>query len=200
MLRDQLKGNSKELDTIMRNAQRLQRLSENILSASKIDSNTIRYVMEDFDLNHLVAQVLRDLEYAVKAREIRMIFIPDSEELVVNGDKDKIGQVIGNLLENALKFADSRIVVSTYLSGEDAVLSVSDDGPGIDPQIYPVLFSKFATKSVKGTGLGLYICKKIAEAHGGTMKTSEFVAPGVGGAVFTFTFPRLRSNDSSQKE
>jgi signal transduction histidine kinase len=190
ILKEKLQGDSREIDTILRNALRLQRLAENILSATKIDSNTARYTMDEFDLNALLAQAVRDTVYTMKGNDVRIVFVPDSENLFVVGDKDRIGQVVSNLLDNALHFTKvGRILVTSRSTEEFAEVSVVDEGPGIDPQLYPLLFSKFAAKSSKGTGLGLFICKKVIEAHGGTITATNTSVPGSHGAVFTFVLP-----------
>ena len=190
ILKDKQPGDSKEIDTILRNALRLQRLAENILSATKIDSNTASYSMEQFDLNALLAQAVKDTAYTMKEKAVRIVFVPESESLLVVGDKDRIGQVVTNLLDNAVHFTkEGRILVTSRSTEEFAEVSVSDEGPGIDPQLYPLLFSKFAAKSSKGTGLGLFICKKVVEAHGGTILATNTSVPGSHGAVFTFALP-----------
>ena len=191
LLYERLGSNTKELDTIVRNSLRLLRLSENILSASKIDSGTLRYQMEDFDLNLSLSRVVQDLEYTIRNRNLRVVFVPENESLTVNGDQGKIEQVIGNLLDNALKFASGgRVLVTSRLIGRLAEVSISDEGPGIDPIVYPVLFTKFASKSARGTGLGLYICKSIIEAHGGTIWATNIATPGLHGSTFTFVIPQ----------
>jgi signal transduction histidine kinase len=175
----------------MRNALRLQRLAENILSTTKIESNTAQYNMEEFDLNALLAQTVKDTGYTMKGHDVRIVLVPESETLTVVGGKDRFGQVVANLLDNAVKFTrEGRILVTSRSTGEHAEVTVSDEGPRIDPQLYHVLFSKFAAKSSKGTGLGLFICKRVIEAHGGTIMATNSSIPGKHGAVFTFTLPR----------
>jgi two-component system, OmpR family, sensor histidine kinase VicK len=99
--------------------------------------------------------------------------------------------VVDNLLSNAIKFTKEGTIVTTVKEEEDQqrklVVNVKDSGDGIDPDILPKLFSKFATKSYHGTGLGLYICKGIIEAHGGKIWRENNV--GGKGATFTFSLP-----------
>ena len=189
LLRDKIKTGSRELDTIFRNAVRLQQLSENILSATKIDSNSFTIQKEEFDLNTLIGQVIEDEQHAIEKRNLRIVFVPQTSNLPVLADESRIGQVIVNLLDNAIKFTQEGQILVTSEMNEEIVVSVHDDGPGIDPQIFPVLFSKFASRSPSGTGLGLFICKKIIEAHGGTIHARNSSAPGKSGATFTFTLP-----------
>jgi len=192
LLRDKITTGSRELDTIFRNAVRLQQLSENILSATKIDSNSLTINKEEFDLNTLISQMIEDEEHTIERRNLRIVFVPQTTKLPVLADESRMGQVVVNLLDNAIKFTkEGQILVTSERVGKEIVVRVHDDGPGIDPQLFPVLFSKFASRSPSGTGLGLFICKKIIEAHGGTIHARNSSFPGKSGAVFTFTLPAL---------
>jgi signal transduction histidine kinase len=113
-----------------------------------------------------------------------------ARDVIVYADEERIAQVVRNLLENALKFtATGTIRISTRMakSGREAIVSVEDSGTGIDEEILPRLFQKFATKSPKGTGLGLFICRKIIESHGGRV-WAENNSNGPG-ATFSFSLP-----------
>ena len=190
LLRDKMKTGSRELDTIFRNAVRLQQLSENILSTTKIDSNSFTIDREEFDLNILIRQMIEDEQHTIEKRNLRIVFVPQTTTLPVLADESRIGQVIVNLLDNAMKFTqEGQIIVTSERVEKEIVVTVRDDGPGIDPQIFPMLFSKFASRSASGTGLGLFISKKIIEAHGGTIHARNSSAPGKSGAIFTFTLP-----------
>ena len=108
----------------------------------------------------------------------------------VNADKARIIQVLSNLLGNALKFTkEGNIIINIKKINEDqqVMVTIKDSGTGIDPEILPRLFTKFATKSEEGTGLGLFISKSIVEAHGGKM-WAENNSNGIG-ATFYFTLP-----------
>jgi signal transduction histidine kinase len=123
-------------------------------------------------------------------RDVRIVIVPQTEEFFVYADSNRIGQVIANLLDNSIKFTSSgQILVTTERVGKAAVVTVQDDGTGIDPDIFPLLFSKFATKSTGGTGLGLFICKRIIEAHGGTITAKNREMAGRTGAILSFTLP-----------
>ena len=112
------------------------------------------------------------------------------EELTI--DRSRINQVLVNIVDNAVNFSDDgaiRVVVEKDGREPDLVrISVIDSGKGIDPTVKDKLFGKFISKSdrAKGTGLGLYLCKAIVEAHGGTIKGEN--NPGRG-ATFSFTLP-----------
>jgi two-component system sensor histidine kinase VicK len=112
---------------------------------------------------------------------------------MVEGDKDRIFEVISNLLNNAIKFTEKgEVVIVLDEKDGQAIVSVRDDGCGIAPEIYPNLFTKFVTKSEKGTGLGLFISKNIIEAHGGRI-WAENNSDGRG-AIFAFSMPTLAHN------
>jgi signal transduction histidine kinase len=190
ILQSTLSGKSKELDAIVRNAMRLQQLAENVLSTAKIDSSSLTLNKERFDLNFLIQQIAEDKGQEIGERDIRIVIVPQTEEFFVYADSNRIGQVIANLLDNSIKFTSSgQILVTTERVGKAAVVTVQDDGTGIDPDIFPLLFSKFATKSTGGTGLGLFICKRIIEAHGGTITAKNREMAGRTGAILSFTLP-----------
>jgi signal transduction histidine kinase len=119
----------------------------------------------------------------------------DEGDVLVVADKHRINQVISNLLNNAIKFTKrGHITISTEKEkeyGKEVIVKVTDSGSGIDPDIMSRLFTKFATKSHTGTGLGLYICKSIVEAHAGKM-WAENNRDGRG-AAFLFSLPIVRN-------
>jgi signal transduction histidine kinase len=108
-------------------------------------------------------------------------------------DRGRISQVISNLISNAFNFTKKGVVTITKeksIVDGSVIVSVKDTGSGIDPQILPRLFTKFATGSEKGTGLGLYICKTIIEAHGGKIWGEN---NNDGGATLSFSLPTVRA-------
>ena len=182
------------LDIIVRNATRLQRLTEDILDVQRIESQTLRLNKERFDLYELISNVIADYtKQLVKEKEITINLLRKSNVMstIVNVDKNRLLQVIYNLLDNAIKFIKEEGTISIGLSSannSDAItVSVEDTGSGIDVDLLPRLFSKFVTKSFQGTGLGLFICKGIIETHGGKI-WAENNKDGKG-ATFTFTLP-----------
>ena len=123
-----------------------------------------------------------------------MVYISKEEQnnnsILIQADRGRISQVVLNLLSNALKFTEEGTIVITSEIKDDQnvlVVSVNDTGAGIDFEIMPQLFTKFASKSFAGTGLGLYICKNIIEAHGGKMWAKNN-SDGKG-ATFSFSLP-----------
>ena len=121
-----------------------------------------------------------------------------NDNIFLNADKGRITQVLSNLLDNALKFTtEGSIIITTkkVKENQEVMVSIKDSGTGIDPQIFPELFKKFATKSEQGTGLGLFISKNIIEAHGGIMwgeNNSES-----NGSTFYFTLPIWQSQNKN---
>ena len=184
-------GQDKELlNVIVRNAKRLRKLTENILDGTKIESQALKVNKQCFRLNDIITNVLADHkkeEENNKQRKIKLAYSSDNDNIIVEADAERLTQVISNLLSNAIKFTrkgEVSINITTDDTDRQIVISVTDTGQGIDPEIMPRLFTKFATKSIVGTGLGLYISKRIIEAHGGKM-WAENNSDGIG-ATFSF--------------
>jgi two-component system sensor histidine kinase VicK len=188
------------LDRLARNADRLYTLTSDLLDATRIDIGILNLNNVDFNLIDTVREVADDIikkSYLVnenadvgKIKPNIQLSLP-SHPIVVHADKDRIAQVLSNLLDNAIRFTNSgTITVSTRLcSGNLVKVSVKDNGKGIHPEIHPMLFHKFATKSDRGVGLGLFISKSIVEAHGGSIfgKNNKDGS----GATFSFTLPAV---------
>jgi signal transduction histidine kinase len=190
------KEDSEYVDVIVRNAKRLQRLTEEILDVTKIESQSLKLKKEESNLNDVIINCINDLTmniYVNKKKDVKIVYEP--RDISIMADKGRISQVISNLLSNAVKFTPRGTIsiVSNLNNNQDkdnnseAIVSIKDNGQGIDPDILHKLFSKFATKSFSGTGLGLYISKSIVEAHGGRI-WAENNSDGKG-ANFTFTLP-----------
>jgi two-component system, OmpR family, sensor histidine kinase VicK len=197
-------GNKEEddelLNVISRNAKRLQRLTEDILDVTKIESHSLNIKKEWFNLNDMISNIVNDsltgvdasLKKESNAPTIKLEY--NVQNIFVQADKGRITQVIYNLLSNAIKFTqEGTISINLERKNEDdnndyVLISVKDNGQGIDPSILPKLFTKFATKSeIGGTGLGLFISKSIVEAHGGRMCAQN--NPDSKGATFAFSLP-----------
>ncbi|MCI0565539.1 MAG: sensor histidine kinase [Nitrososphaera sp.] len=176
------------LEVIIRNARRLQKLTENLLDVSRIDSGSLRLDKERFDLGEVVASTLQDFKSSFDDNTKISIIATPFEQTVVVADKDRIVQVLSNLLHNSQAFVkEGTIHVGIAKENSTATVTVRDDGEGIHQDVLPRLFSKFVTKSDRGTGLGLYISKGIVEAHGGRI-WAENNKEGRG-ASFHFTLP-----------
>jgi two-component system sensor histidine kinase VicK len=181
------------LESINRNGKRLQRLAENILDVTKIESQSLQLKKEKFILNDLILSIFTNYESHMKKAEIsnvKLAMAPKEDIVLVEGDKERLTQVFDNILSNAIKFTkEGRITVSIERMKENdkefGVVSVKDTGSGIDSEILPRLFTKFATKSQTGTGLGLYISKRIIETHGGKVWAENNLQET--GATFSFS-------------
>jgi two-component system, OmpR family, sensor histidine kinase VicK len=197
------------LDATIRNAKRLQRLTEDILDVTKIESQSLRLNKEKFNLYEMILNTIADYRNQVNKKEgnnnnynnlkLELVGSKDEENehnndefmMVVEADKARINQVIMNLLSNAIKFTkEGSITIKTEIKKDNnqVLVSIKDTGIGIDSEILPRLFTKFATKSEKGgTGLGLFIAKSIVEAHGGRIWAEN--NRGGKGATFYFSIP-----------
>jgi two-component system, OmpR family, sensor histidine kinase VicK len=181
------------LDVIIRNAKRLQRLTEDILDISRIESKSLDLKKESFDLNEMVLSAIADSNNHItkihKHTNLKLEFIRSKEGIIIEADKGRINQVISNLLSNAIKFTgEGTVTAAAVPNNDEIVVSITDTGPGIDSEILPKLFMKFATKSTAGTGLGLFISKSIIEAHGGRIWGKNNYPEGKG-ATFGFSLP-----------
>jgi signal transduction histidine kinase len=191
------------LEIIMRNAYRLKRLTDNVLDVTKIESQSLMLKKEKLNLNILISEVLKEyVNKEVKHQMVKIVydFKPKNDGIIVEADRVRLAQVIRNLVDNALKFTTMYnnnqqtifVIVELQKDKEEkdhVIVSVKDTGEGISKEILPKLFSKFTTSdSSTGTGLGLYICKSIVEAHGGEI-CAENNLDGKGGATFRFTLP-----------
>jgi signal transduction histidine kinase len=181
------------VDVINRNAKRLERLTSNLLDVSRIENNkTLELRKEKFDLRQKIRNVIYDIKTSQdgKADALEIIYDAPDEPIMIEADENRIFQVVSNLIRNAIKFTDSgTIAITSRIEGSNAIVSIKDTGSSIDPELMPRLFTKFATKSETGTGLGLYLSKKIVEAHGGKI-WAENNKDGKG-STFEFTLPLL---------
>ncbi|HEY6587891.1 MAG TPA: HAMP domain-containing sensor histidine kinase [Nitrososphaeraceae archaeon] len=182
------------LDIIIRNSKRIRYIVDEILDVARIENGNLKLEKSKFNLNEEIKNGIKDLitEKDMENQIIRFAFQP-KESIIVFADKMRIYQVISNLIRNALKFIpriDSKIEISLEKVKNDrefVTAIIKDNGKGIDSEILPRLFEKFATKSDKGIGLGLYISRNIIEAHGGTIR--GYNNPNGNGAIFEFTLP-----------
>ena len=166
----------------------MENLIESILQYSRV--GRVRESRENVDLNEVAAGAVEMLNVPAKVR-IVLEGLP-----TVNGEKTRLGQVFQNLIGNAVKFMDKpdgSVFVSCADEGSFWKISVTDNGPGIDPRYYEQIFQIFQTLSsqddVEGTGVGLTLVKKIVEMHGGKVWVES--EPGTG-STFFFTLPKAQ--------
>jgi len=200
------------IEIIQRNAKRLQALTSDILDVTRIESQTLKLEKEKFNIFEVVSEAVEDYKERIKSSNKNIDLFYDRSkdtrhQVFVEADRGRITQVLSNLLNNALKFTNQgHITISVYENNDndnnnkkEVIIRVVDTGSGIDNEIYPRIFSKFATKSHQGTGLGLFISKSIVEAHGGRIwaeKNNDNVQNK--GATFIFTLPIIDSNLSGE--
>lgn len=190
---DAIPTGPEDYDAIARNARRLQRLTEDIIDVTRIEGGRLTLKREKFSIDEVIKSAIKDAKSQEPNSSVKLVYEPKG--LIIEADKDRISQVIYNLLTNAIKFTkEGSVTITTLMAhnlqdaegGQDFLIEVRDSGTGIDADIFPQLFSKFATKSEKGTGLGLFIAKSIAEAHGGTIAARNNEDKG---ATFTLRIP-----------
>jgi two-component system, OmpR family, sensor histidine kinase VicK len=196
------------INIIKRNSDRLYKLTQDILEVSRIESKSLKLDIEKIDLNEIINETVIDFirrPLSINNKDVKINFNPSNNynnhnqsALFVYADKNRIQQVIFNLLDNASKFTDKGEITVSIIEEEeeedndndkynDIKIKIQDTGKGIDPELLPRLFKKFTTKSERGTGLGLYISKNLIEAHDGKIwieKTSNGK-----GRIFVFTLP-----------
>jgi signal transduction histidine kinase len=195
------------IEVIIRNAKRLEGLANSILDVTRIESQSLALNKEQFSLEELISNIISEYNESQEGKNLLVEFKEDRRSIIVKADKDKIAQVISNLVNNAVKFTkeeqEGTISISCQRKEEEdedeeedghnnnyALVRVKDTGEGIDQEIFPRLFSKFTTTSKSsndGIGLGLFISKAIVEAHGGKI-WAENNSNGKG-STFTFSLP-----------
>jgi two-component system sensor histidine kinase VicK len=211
------------LEIILRNANRLHQLTEDILDVTRIQSHNLRLRKERFNLSDTILNVVEDYRKQIANDNVKVIFEPAKNSSItsVEADGRRLTQVISNLLDNAFKFTkEGAVTVTTSIikrkgvdrdsgKGEEregaaeVIIAVKDTGTGIDPELMPRLFTKFATKSYQGTGLGLFIAKSIVEAHGGKIWAENNKGSSNRkhkGAIFCFTLPVMKEQTREEEE
>ena len=207
ILKDEIqsKRHKELLDVVIRNTERLKKLSEEILDVTRIESDSFNLNKEHFRIKEKILHILDNYKNNSETKNIKFeynfsIDEDDDDDFIIYADKTRISQVISNLICNSLKFISKEkgeegiISLSIEKRNNDSdvnndmvIISIKDNGKGIDLEILPRLFTKFASKSFQGTGLGLYISKNIIKAHGGTI-WAENNSDGKG-ATFAFSLP-----------
>jgi two-component system sensor histidine kinase VicK len=197
------------LEIILRNANRLDQLAEDILDVTRIESQTLQIRKERFNLNDAIVDIVEHYRKQIANSNVKVMYEPGEGGIIlVEADRRRLIQVISNLLDNAIKFTEEGTVTVTTMERKDdgdgagggeaeVVVSIKDTGTGIDTELMPRLFTKFATKSYQGTGLGLFISKSIVEAHGGRMwaeNNKNGSDTKHNGATFYFTLPVMNMN------
>jgi two-component system, OmpR family, phosphate regulon sensor histidine kinase PhoR len=192
--------NVKFLTNASKSIDRLVRLVDDLDEISKLESGKIPVIQETFSIQELTKDVYEELSLKAKAREVHLLFKKGTEGAIfVTADKQKIKQVLVNLVENAIKYGNDGGSITTGCydtDGKHVYIEVSDDGPGIAEEHLPRIFERFyradrsRSRTIGGTGLGLAIVKHIIEAHGQTVNVRS--KPGVGSS-FGFTLDKAKA-------
>ncbi|HZA69452.1 MAG TPA: HAMP domain-containing sensor histidine kinase [Nitrososphaeraceae archaeon] len=217
------------IDAIYRNSLRLTNLTAELLDISRIENQTLHLYKQEFKLNDIILSVIQDIQKqrqgqtlgVIKDSGARIMYSSkspkplkneeqstgggfddnnNSADIFVEADKERIIQVLINLLDNALKFTNESDAISVVVevtednksNNAEVIVRIKDSGMGIDPKILPFLFTKFCSRPspvsrIRGSGLGLYICKWIVEAHGGRIWAYNNTHGK--GATFLFSLP-----------
>ena len=189
------------LTVIEEEADRLTVMINDLLDASRLNSGSLKLRKTDVYLPELCGSVRKHMLPQCGDHDIKVIFDPDFP--VVSADEDRIRQVITNLVSNALKYAPGGdITISGTVAGTNVEISVLDEGPGLTPEDLVHVFDRFyrakkTFNTVKGNGLGLFLCKAIIEAHGGRIRVDNRADRS--GAVFSFTLP-LEKDDRMRNQ
>lgn len=183
-------GNRDDIRIITRNARRLERLTQDILDVTRIESQSLNLVIEKFDIGELIATLVQDYRRRLLNGDgTELEYLQKEEPLPIEGDKERLTQVVTNFIDNALRFTrNGKVSVAAEREPDGGVrVSVADTGIGIDVDMLPRLFTKFASKGERGTGLGLFIARSIIEAHGGKIWGANNLDGK--GATFAFVIP-----------
>jgi signal transduction histidine kinase len=199
-----IEKNKEYLDIIFRNSKRLKQITEEVLDVARIESGSFSLTKEKFNLKELITEILKEYEQKIqKKNNIKLVYesYDNNNEIIIEADRNRLSQVIHNLLNNAIKFTEKGSITVTVEIKKDnkndkqneILVSIRDTGTGIHHDILPKLFTKFVTKSpIPGTGLGLFISKSIIEMHGGKIwatNNKEIDREKGVGSTFTFSLP-----------
>jgi signal transduction histidine kinase len=195
-------GDRKEIRGIIYNAKRLDQLAGNILEGAKIENQTLQLDYGQFNLKDILTDIIDDYNNLLTIKESKDVKLRyEPKDILIVADKVRVGRVISNLLNNAIKFTSRGEITISVIelkhnnnndddddgNGEIQV-NIKDTGTGLSPAILPKLFSKFVSTDSGGTGLGLFVSRNIVEAHGGKIQAQNN-DDGIG-AMFSFTIPK----------
>jgi signal transduction histidine kinase len=178
------------VEPILRNAKRLQMLSRNMLDLSRIENHSLELNKERFDLTKLISSIYHDMAQSLDKKCHDATMLKLSKSIFITADKERLSQVICNLLANSIKFTSNGIIsitIEEQIERESVTVSIKDNGFGINRAVSSLLFSKFVSTSHDGLGLGLFITKNIVEAHGGHIWAQNNTNEK--GATFCFMLP-----------
>jgi signal transduction histidine kinase len=198
-------GDRKEIRGIIYNAKRLDQLAGNILEGAKIENQTLQLDYGQFNLKDILTDIIDDYNNLLTIKESKDVKLRyEPKDILIVADKVRVGRVISNLLNNAIKFTSKGEITISVIELKDnnndddddgngeIQVNIKDTGTGLSPAILPKLFSKFVSTDSGGTGLGLFVSRNIVEAHGGKIQAQNN-DDGIG-AMFSFTIPKLANS------
>lgn len=198
-------GDRKEIRGIIYNAKRLDQLAGNILEGAKIENQTLQLDYEQFNLKDILTDIIDDYNNLLTIKESKDVKLRyEPKDILIVADKVRVGRVISNLLNNAIKFTSKGEITISVIELKDnnndddddgngeIQVNIKDTGTGLSPAILPKLFSKFVSTDSGGTGLGLFVSRNIVEAHGGKIQAQNN-DDGIG-AMFSFTIPKMANS------
>jgi signal transduction histidine kinase/DNA-binding response OmpR family regulator len=184
---------SDNLNVVVSEGERLTKLIDDVLDLAKIEAGKLEWHMEDVSIADVVDHATAATSSLFEQRGLQLVKDLQPDLPPINGDRNRLIQVVINLISNAVKFTDSgSVTVRASRRGADLVVSVIDTGLGIAPADHPKVFERFKqvgdtlTDKPKGTGLGLPICREIVEHHGGRIWVESALGQG---STFSFTLP-----------
>ena len=186
------------LDVVVSEGERLTKLIDDVLDLAKIEAGKFTWNTTSVTVSDVIERAIAATASLFEAKKLNLVRDIEPDLPTVNGDQDRLIQVVINLISNAVKFTDAgSITCSARLRDNELVVGVTDSGIGIAPADHQKVFEKFKqvgdtlTDKPKGTGLGLPICKEIVEYHGGRIWVES--EPGKG-STFSFTLPAAGSD------
>lgn len=191
------------LQTIIKESERMTRLISQVLDLEKLESGAEKIAFAPLNIRDCIRDAVESLQQVLREKQIKLQESYPEELPLVNGDRDRLIQVLLNLLANAIKFCEpenGQIGIAATPGQQQIAISIEDNGRGIPEDQREVIFDKFyqarnqTRKKPVGSGLGLAISKRIVELHGGTIRARGKHAPG---AVFTFSLPLAGTNHST---
>lgn len=183
------------VNTITKESERLTRLINQVLDLERFETGKQEINLDWFVVEEIVEESLETLEQLAKEKNIKMMVSYEGLHSPIKADRDRLIQVIINLVSNAIKFCPANtgiIKISTLQTSDSLIMTVEDNGQGIDTKYQELIFEKFyqardqSVRKPKGSGLGLAICKKIIELHNGTIQVESELGKG---SIFTCQIP-----------
>ncbi len=189
---------SQNLEVVISEGERLTHLINDVLDLAKIEAGKMEWNLENVSMTEVAERALAATTSLFEQKKLKLVREIETDIPDISGDRDKLIQVIINLISNAVKFTDKgSVTCKVYKKKDEIIVSVLDTGIGIAPEDYAAVFEQFKqvggdtlTDKPKGTGLGLPICKEIVEHHGGRIWLESKVGKG---STFSFSLPVINS-------